>query len=400
MRVSYPKTLIVSALVLAVSSGVPAAVAQDTIKIGAVGPKTGPLAVGGAVTHWPNIDYWVHTVNVRGGLRLRNGQRKIELVTYDDRSQPGEAIKAVERLATLDKADFILAPYGTGFNVAVAPIFDKYGYPQLAATTVTDQAPALTRRHKGLFFAQGTVTAYATQTAELLGDLLKQGKIDKRLAMVNVADAFGIEIANASRPIFKSAGFEFVYDTSYPIGTQDLAPVIKAAKAARPDAFVAWSYPQDTFGLTEQANIEGLDVKVFYVCVGAAFPSYVGKFGAKIENVLGGGGVDAGLPAVKSYYQQHKEVTGKDADFWGSPTLFATLQVLEQAIEKDGTLDRKAVTDIILTNAFETIVGQFKYTNQTNEGYWTVGQWQEGIFQAVRSTGRPITGSVRLKSGW
>ena len=107
-----------------------------------------------------------------------------------------------------------------------------------------------------------------------------------------------------------------------------------------------------------------------------------------------------GLPAVKSYCQQHKEITGKDADFWGSPTLFATLQVLEQAIEKDGTLDRKAVTDIIRTNAFETIVGQFKYTAQTNEGYWTVGQWQNGMFQAVRSTGRPVTGSVRLKSGW
>ncbi len=400
MRRSYPNILIASALAVAAASFATTASAQDTIKIGAVGPKTGPLAVGAAVTHWPNIDYWVHTVNARGGLKLKSGQKKIELVTYDDRSQPGEAIKAVERLAVLDKADFILAPYGTGFNVAVAPIFDKYGYPQLAATTVTDQAPALTQRHKGLFFAQGTVTTYATQTAELLGDLLKEGKIGKSLAMVNIADAFGIEIANASRPIFRNAGFEFVYEGSYPIGTQDLAPVIKGVKAARPDAFVAWSYPQDTFALTEQASIEGLDVKVFYVCVGASFPSYVGKFGTKIENVLGGGGVDAGLPAVKAYYQKHKEVTGKDADFWGSPTVFATLQVLEQAIEKDGTLDRKAVTEIIRTTAFETIVGQFKYTNQTNEGYWTVGQWQNGIFQAVRSTGRPITSSPRLKAGW
>jgi branched-chain amino acid transport system substrate-binding protein len=400
MRNSYSNLLIASAVVAATAAFAAAASAQDTVKIGAVGPKTGPLAAGAAVTHWPNIDYWVHTVNSRGGLKLKSGQKKIELVTYDDRSQPPEAIKAVERLATLDKADFVLAPYGTGFNLAVAPIFDKYGYPQLAASTVTDQAPALTQRYKALFFAQGTVTNYATQTAELLGDLLKQGQIGKRLAMVNIADAFGIEIANASRPIFRNAGFEFVYETSYPLGTQDLAPVVKAAKNARPDAFVAWSYPGDTFGLTEQAIIESLAVKAFYVCVGAAFPSYVGKFGPKIENVLGGGGVDGGLPAVKAYMQKHKEITGKDPDWWGSPTVFATFQVLEQAIEKNGTLDRKAVTDIIGSNTFDTIVGPFKYANQISEGYWTVGQWQNGVFQAVRATGRPITSTVRLKTGW
>jgi branched-chain amino acid transport system substrate-binding protein len=31
--------------------------------------------------------------------------------------------------------------------------------------------------------------------------------------------------------------------------------VMKAAKAADPDAFVAWSYPPDTFGLADAAKI-------------------------------------------------------------------------------------------------------------------------------------------------
>ena len=35
------------------------------------------------------------------------------------------------------KADFIMAPYGTGFNLATAPIFDKYGYPQIALAAVS-----------------------------------------------------------------------------------------------------------------------------------------------------------------------------------------------------------------------------------------------------------------------
>ena len=81
--------------------------------------------------------------------------------------------------------------------------------------------------------------------------LKEEGKIGNKVAIVNVADAFGIELANAGRPIFQQAGFDIVYDKSYPLGTQDYSPVMKAAKAANPDAFVAWSYPPDTFGLAE-----------------------------------------------------------------------------------------------------------------------------------------------------
>ena len=53
-----------------------AAVSQDMIKIGAVAPKTGPLAGGSTVTHWPNIEMWVQEVNARGGLKLKDGQKK------------------------------------------------------------------------------------------------------------------------------------------------------------------------------------------------------------------------------------------------------------------------------------------------------------------------------------
>ena len=97
------------------------AVAQDTIKIGTVAPKTGPLSAGAATTHWPNVALWVKQVNDRGGLKLKSGQKKIELIEYDYQTNPGAHIKAAQRLATQDKVDFIIAPYGTGFNLAAAP---------------------------------------------------------------------------------------------------------------------------------------------------------------------------------------------------------------------------------------------------------------------------------------
>ena len=104
--------------------------------------------------------------------------------------------------------------------------------------------------------------------------------------MVNVGDDFGIELANAGRPLFKEAGFEIVYDKSYPLGTQDYTPVIKAANAANPDAFVAWSYPPDTFGLADAAKIENLNVKAYYSAVGTAFQGFYQKNSARRSRTL------------------------------------------------------------------------------------------------------------------
>ena len=39
-----------------------------------------------------------------------------------------------------------------------------------------------------------------------------------------------------ARPIFAKAGLEIVYDKSYPLGTQDLSPIVKGAKDTNPDA--------------------------------------------------------------------------------------------------------------------------------------------------------------------
>jgi branched-chain amino acid transport system substrate-binding protein len=387
------------ATALAAPFGLRAAHAQDAVvKIGVIGPRTGVMASGAAVTHFPQFKLWEHEVNSRGGLKLKGGQKKVQLIEYDDRSQPGETIKAVERLAS-EKVDFIMPIYGTGYNLAAAPVFDKYGYPQVTQAAVTDQIDTLTKRYSRLFIVQGSTSSYAQSAVGVLKELKASGKIGNKVAVVNVADAFGIELANAGRPIFKAAGFDIVYDKSYPLGTQDLAPVMKAAKAANPDAFVAWSYPPDTFGLAEQAKIEGLNVKAYYSAVAVAFPAFKGKFGTAIEGVLGAGGIQD-LPAIHAFYKRHKEITGSDADYWASPVYYSLLQMLTQAFEAVGAVDREAITAHLKSHTYPTIIGEMDVRQQKLTRYWTVGQWQQGTFYAVAGVGFKDFKPVQLKTGW
>jgi branched-chain amino acid transport system substrate-binding protein len=387
---------------LAIAAGLTAlpASAQDVLKVGAVAPKTGPLAGGAAVSYWPNVKLWVETVNARGGLNVDGKQMMLEVIEYDDQTNPGETIKAVQRLAEQDKADIILPPYSTGLNLAAAPIYARYGIPMITSTATTDKADELSQQFPNVFISLGGAQPIALGAVEVLTKLRDRGDIGNKVAIVNVADAFGIELANVAKPAFADAGFELVYESSYPLGSQDLSPVMKAVKSAAPDAFVAFSYPPDTFALTEQAQIEDLQVGAFYTAVATAFPSYAGRFGASIEGVLGIGGVHAEDTAFQEYAARHEEVTGAKPDYWASAMVYSTFEVLEQSIEAVG-LDNAAIIEHIKANAFDTVIGTLDFDeNNNNPSFWTVGQWQDGVFKGVASTGREGAVDVIVKGPW
>jgi len=356
-----------------------------SIRVGWAISKTGPFAAGANVTTLPNYQVWVKDVNDAGGIMIKSLGKKlpVEIVEYDDRSNSEEMIKAVERLATQDNVDFILPPWSTGLNLAVAPVLNKYGYPHLAVTANTNRAPELVKRWPNLSFWLGLPSEIVDGLTDMLGKLRADGKIGDKVAMVSVSDQFGIELATAARDGFKKAKLNLVYDKSYPLGTQDMQPVLKEAMAANPDAFISFSYPPDTFGITEQSKVIGFNPKLFFVGVGTAFPMYKGKFGADAEGIMGIGGSNADLPGIKWYIQHHKEIIGREPDRWASPITYASLQVLQQAIERVGKIDRAAVIKEIHEGTFETIVGKVKLKDGLYQEVWAVGQWQGNDFYAV-----------------
>lgn len=377
--------------------GATSAVAQnaDPIRIGAVAPKTGALAGGAAVTFWPNVALWQEEVNANGGLRMGDGTRRpIEIIEYDDRTDPSETIRSVQRLASNDDADFILAPYSTGLSLAAAPLFDRLGYPMINVSAITDQTDTLAARYPGVFFTLGKTSPLAEGVAQLMADLRAEGKAGNRVALVNVGDAFGIELAQAARRVFEAEGFELVYTTSYPPTIQDVSPIINSAIAANPDIFVAFSYPGDTFALTEQAQIQGMDVDAFYTAVATPFPSYQARFGDSINGVLGVGGVNPADPKFQAYAEAHRALTNTAPDYWASAVTYASFEVLAQAIEGVGSVDREAVTQYIKDNSFDTVMGTWTFENQQITDYWTVGQWQNGQFYGIGGTAENMPGAV------
>ena len=115
---------------------------------------------------------------------------------------------------------------------------------------------------------------------------------------------------------------------------------------------------------------------------------------------MGIGGSNADLPGVKWYIQRHKEIIGREPDRWASPVTYASLQVLQQAIERVGKIDRAAVIKEINSGAFDTIIGKIKLVDGQNKDIWAVGQWQGNDFFGVAPTQDGAVAPIVPKPTW
>ena len=139
------------------------------IRIGWAVSRTGPFAGGAATTVIPNYEMWAREVNEQGGIRVGTTRRPIQVVEYDDRSNSEEAVRAVERLISQDRVDFILPPWGTGLNLAVGALLNRAGHLHLAVNSVTNRVDDLGRRWTNAFWFLGRSSsgAEAATLAEL-----------------------------------------------------------------------------------------------------------------------------------------------------------------------------------------------------------------------------------------
>lgn len=395
-----------AAALLAAGLATGGAVAQEapkSIRIGYAISLTGPFAPGATATTLPNYQLWASEVNATGGIMLKKYGKKVpvEIVEYDDGSTAENAVRLYERLILSDKVDFVLPPWGTGLNLAVAPVLNKHGFPHLAVTAVNSSQDQLSQRWNNLFWFLGKPEDGVDALLAALKGLKADGRINAKVAVMNVADQFGAELVGAAVPALKKAGFDVVYNKSYPPSVKDLAPQIKEIQHLEPDTFLAFSYPGDTMMITGQAQTLGFSPKVYFNAVGSQFPFYKGKFGASAEGVMGLGGWDPATPAAQTYLKRHVEVTGKEPDRWASPVTYASLQVLQQAIEQVGEIDRAKVIAAVAKSEFQTVVGGFRMENHRRPRQWWLGQWQGGEFVAIEPANLPGAGKIMFpKPKW
>jgi branched-chain amino acid transport system substrate-binding protein len=371
------------------------AAAPDKLRFGYAITQSGPLGPGAESTTVSQYKLWQKRVNDAGGITLKKFNKKvpIDLVSYDDQGKPDELLKLTERLIQSDRVDMILSPYATHMNLASAPLINKYQYPVILSTSAAARLYELAPQLPYAFWHLVQPREATKPLSTMIAGLKREGKTRGRVATIYAGVQLGTELHAAFTDAAKADGLEIVLSKSYPFGASDLQPLIREVMASNPDAFIAFSYPPDTFMLAEQCQIVGFNPQIMYLAIGTPFPTFKAKFGNKVNGILMYGGIDPGQAGLDEYHKAHRTMFNRESEA-GAVSVYAALEVTQQAIETVGEIDRPKIRDAIANGTFQTLWGEIRYRNQLNVDPWAVAQWQNGevvgLHPATKRGARPL----------
>ena len=354
--------------------------AADPIRIGFGMAQTGPLAANGKSALLA-MEIWRDDINAKGGLL----GRPVELVVYDDQSNPSTVPGIYTKLLDVDKVDLVVSGYGTNVIAPAMPIVIQHNrtflslfglavngnfhYPKYFTITPTGPDPTVSSTIG--FFEVGE----------------QQNPKPQTLAIVAADAEYPRASAEGVRKNAKKFGWKIVYDKTYPPNTTDFSPIVRAVQATNPDAVFVASYPLDSVGMVRAASEVGLNVKLFGGgMVGLQTTSVKQQLGPLLNGIVN---YDFWIPAktlqfpgVMDFLKKYQEKAAKEGvdplGYYLAPWAYTYMQVLADAVEAAKGLDQDKLADWLRGHTFKTVMGDIAFgeDGEMSESYSKMVQYQ------------------------
>jgi branched-chain amino acid transport system substrate-binding protein len=357
--------------------------AQPPIRIGATLAQTGVYAVP-AQNQLRGYKLCVKHVNDKGGVL----GRKLELIVYDDGSDPAAAVRLYEKLITQDKVDLVLGPYSSPISEAVAAVNEKHRMPMVAP--IAGGSSIYKRGRKFIF----SVLPPAEVFLEGLIDLAV-GKGLRTVAVINVDDLSQKQIAQGTIGLAKSKGLQVVVVEAYPLGNTDFSTILTKVRAANPDVLGAATRFEDAVAIVRQMKALDVNPRMVGLTVGVDTIKFYEALGREAEFVYGAtpwvpelvelraGGlipIARQYPGAREFVESYKrEFPGADSSYHAAAG-YGGCEILVEAIRRAGSLDGDKLREAILRIDRNTVFGRFKVDPtgvQIGHKMLTI-QWQDG----------------------
>ena len=361
-----------AALLFGIASAALPARAADPIKIGTGMALTGGLAANGKAAILA-MKIWEEEINAKGGLL----GRPVQLIYYDDQSNPSTVPGIFTKLLDVDKVDLICGDYGTNLLAPAMPVVIQHNMTFFALFGLDVNREFQYPRYFAMQPAGGPnpSAAFSQGFFEVAA---AQNPKPKTLAIMAADAEFPHNAADGARENAKKAGLQIVYDKTYPPNTTDYSPIVRAVDAANADVVFSASYPPDAVGIVRAANEIGLKAKLFGGgLVGLQYASIKQQLGPMLNGIVNYDFWEPAktleFPGVEEFlkkYQAKAASEGVDPlGYYLPPFAYANLQVLQAAVEGTNSLDQDKLADWLRKNTIKTIVGDLAFGSN--------GEWKE-----------------------
>jgi branched-chain amino acid transport system substrate-binding protein len=329
--------LALSLLTLSLVLGAVSLRADDPIKVGEYGSLTGKEASFGQSAH-KGIVMAVEEANAAGGVL----GRKIELLTEDNETIPGQSATVAKKLISRDKVIALIGEVSSGRSLEAAPVAQAFHVPMIAPAATN---PKVTQSGTYIFRVcfidpfQGTVIAKF-----VAGNL----KAKKAAILSSVSNAYSVGLAKYFREKFTADGGTIVAEQKYSEGDKDFRAQLTAIGAVGPDVVFVPGYYTEAALIVRQGRELGLTMP------------FVGGDGWVSDQLLQIGGdamngcfysthfsSENDSPVVRAFVAKYKARWGDETPDAFAALGYDALGMLVDAIKRAGTTEEPKLRDAL-----------------------------------------------------
>jgi branched-chain amino acid transport system substrate-binding protein len=327
----------------------PVATGAQPIVIGASVPDTGPAAAPALWQRW-GFQIALDEVNAAGGVL----GKKVELLAYDNRCNPSEAVNAANKLIEA-KVVAILGAHCSSATLATMPLIAAAKVPMVEGIASSPKITELS----GIGGNEWTfrINPSDDDMMEALGLYLSQNSKIRRVAVLGEDTDFGRGGAAAFAAVAKKDGLEVISTDFHPQGYPDFTSLLTRIQQSRPDAIALFQLAGDQLNFLRNAMQLGVRIP------------YVGRFdpGGNNLQIAQAGGMDGSItawtysylvdaPANKAFVAEVEKLhnTTPVLQTWAG---YDAMRLLLKAIAEAGSTDPTAIRGAIKKIQFTNVMG-------------------------------------------
>lgn len=341
--------------------------AQETVKIGVVGPRTGPAAATGKAFE-EGIALALDHINAKGGVL----GKKVEVVFEDTGGVPEKAAAAFEKLATRDKVPIVVGESHSSSALAQIEVANRYKVPFIICEAWHDD---ITKKNYRWVFRAGPVNSGVVDF--YIAPFVKENGF-KKVAIVRENSDWGVGIAERTETNMKNMGIPFV-TLKVERESKDFYTELTKLKAENPDIILAYIYGTGLHFFVSQANEVGLSPKAL-ILDGAGPPSLwdtfwknVGKAG-ELELFMSSMHEKVHLtPTSRKFWEDYKKKYGKDPTDYKTRSIYNVVLLAADAIARAKSTENEALVNALEKTSLEVTTGIVKFG--LKQGTYEYHQW-------------------------
>ena len=391
-------SLAAAAAALSIAAATPA-VAQNTVKIGAIGPLTGPAATSGIAMRkaW---EFVANEANAQGGIMVDGKMKKIEVLFEDSQSRPEVGVSAAQKLLTRDNVDILVGElfhsHVTLAIMEVSPAFpNKFFFTgQPVSQEIARKIASDKKKYANYWKFSFNADAYADTTFQTIQWLIAEGKVkapNKTFGFITEETDYAKSNIEFMRKLFEPAGWKMAGQELVPIGHADFFPQLSKLRAAPPDVLITiFTSPNAGAAVAKQMREQG--VKPFHFAI--FYPTlreFITAAGPAAENL-----VYSPLLFDPQNNPKHKEVADRMKPFLGIETSadhafgYCNGLVLFDAIKRAGSTEVAKLSDAMAKTDYQCMLGRWvfnldNHSPRVGPEYFAVpaAQIQDGQWKAI-----------------